>query len=285
MLASVLQPGATDASLEAGMLPGDSRYDRFGWDYTHVNPPDARALAWVRRHARETGGPVLELACGTGPLLAALAAEGHAVAGLDASMVMLDLARKRIAALAGDVGGHVELVRGDMRDFQLAPEFALAVVADNSWREVETLEGMRSCLRCIRRHLRPDGRLLVAERRFDPSKYTGGVAEWPWSAPLPHPESGVVVRRRIRVRFDAQHRRLQGVMTYRTVAADASEGPVDESFPFESPVLEPEAYIALFAEAGFEARVFGGYGSLPDDGQDPMLCFVAVPTGGGVPGC
>lgn len=256
------------------MLTSDSRYDRFGWDYPLVNPADDEALAWLRDHGRETGGPILELACGTGPLLAALAADGHEAVGLDASQTMLSLARRRLAALPDETTDRVRLVQGDMREFSLDRTFALAVVADNSLREVETLEGMRACLRCIRAHLQPGGRLLVVERRFDPSRYSDGVAEWPWSEPLAHPETGALVQRRIRIRFDERQRRLHGVMTYRTLSGDTSE--CQEELPFESPVLEPAEYLTLFMEAGFEARIFGGYSSLPDDGQSPILCFVAT---------
>src|SRR5690349_8398997 len=39
--------------------------------------------------ARQTGGPILELACGTGRLTIPLARDGHEVVGLDASRTML----------------------------------------------------------------------------------------------------------------------------------------------------------------------------------------------------
>lgn len=254
-------------------MTSDPRYERYGWDYAHFNPPDERALGWYRRHAAQTGGPVLEVACGSGPLLAALARDGHHVVGLDASHTMLDLARRRLAGLPAESARRVRLVRGDMAGFELGCTFALAIVADNSLREVATIDGVRACLRSIRRHLRPGGRLLVAERRFDPARYPGDVAEWPWSDPLVHPETGALVQRRIRVRIDRPSRRLHGVMTYRSTAADGAT-TVDE-LPFESPVLEPDDYLALFDEAGFEAECFPGYGGSPGDGLAAVLCFIA----------
>jgi SAM-dependent methyltransferase len=264
-------------------MPADLRYDRFGWDYAIVNPPDERALPWIRGHARETGGPILELACGTGPMLPELAADGYDVVGLDYSAAMLGLAQQRLADVPQEAVARVGLVQGDMREFELDRSFALAFVADNSLREVESLEGVLATLRCIRRHLRPEGRLLVAERRFDESRYPGGVAEWPWSKPLSHPKTGALVRRRIRVRFDKEQRRLHGVMTYRTLSPDGTDGGQDEALPFESPVLEPAEYLDLFKEAGFDARLSCGYGTKPDDGADPILNFVAMPAGTGHP--
>ena len=72
-------------------------------------------------------------------------------------------------------------------------------------------------------------------------------------------------------------------MTYRTLSPDGTAGGPDEALPFESPVLEPAEYLDLFREAGFEARLSCGYGTVPDDGADPILNFVAWPAGTGHP--
>ena len=49
------------------------RYELFGWDYPIQAPLSDEEVAWYLKFARETGGPVLELACGTGRLLCRLA--------------------------------------------------------------------------------------------------------------------------------------------------------------------------------------------------------------------
>ncbi len=246
-------------------MTSDPRYDRFGWDYARFNPLEERALGWYRGHARLAAGPVLELACGTGRLLAALAGEGYEVVGLDRSAAMLRQARERLGAAA-------TLVEGDMREFALDRQFALAIVADNSLREIETEEGILACLRSVRRHLEPEGRLLVTERRFDPARYPDGVAESPWAPAGRDPATGDDVERRVRVRLDEGQKSLRGVMTYRVV------GSVNETdLPFESLVLLPEDYRRLFAEAGFASVLHVGYEERADDGVDPVLCFVCTP--------
>jgi len=248
------------------------RYDDFGWDYEAWNPGSGRETAWYLRHAREAGGKVLELACGTGRLVAALAEDGHEVVGLDLSPAMLDRARERVAALPPEVRARIRLVRADMADFHLDERFALAVIADNSFREVETREALLRCLRCVRMHLAPGGRLLVTERRFDPGLYSDGVREHPFGEPMPHPETGEPVRRRVRVRYDAAAGRIEGEMTYRIARPG---GRVEETtYPYSGPVLDPDGYRALFGEAGFEARLCVGYEEREDDGAEPMLCFV-----------
>ena len=242
-----------------------ARYDRFGWDYERFNPLGARALAWYRHHAELGRGAILEIACGTGRLLAALAADGHEVVGLDLSETMLRQARERL-------GDAATLVQGDMRSFALDRSFALAIIADNSLREIESEEVIVSCLDCVRRHLQPDGRLLVTERRFDPGRYPNGVAEHDWSPAGRDPTTGEAVERRVRVRLDAERRRLYGTMTYRAVGgAEAAD------LAFESVVLRPEEYEPLFAAAGFDTALFVGYEARPDDGVEPHLCFVCTP--------
>jgi ubiquinone/menaquinone biosynthesis C-methylase UbiE len=47
------------------MRPDLERYDRFGWDYELHNPLSEKAVSWYAKFASDTGGPVLELACGT----------------------------------------------------------------------------------------------------------------------------------------------------------------------------------------------------------------------------
>ena len=245
-------------------MTGDARYDRFGWDYARFNPLEDRALRWYRRHARETGGPILELACGTGRLLAALATDGHEVVGLDRSETMLRQAQRHLGS-AGTV------VQGDMRAFDLDRRFALAIVADNSLREIESEAGILECLGCVRRHLRPEGRLLVTERRFDPARYPDGVSEHPWSPAGADPATGEALERRVRVRLDTDHRRLHGTMTYRVVGAAE-----EVELPFDSLVLHPEDYRRLFRTAGFDCELFVGYEARADDGADPFLCFVCT---------
>lgn len=67
-------------------------------------------VALYKAFALRTGGPVLELACGSGRVLEALAEDGLAVAGLDRSGAMLARARARLARF----GQRVTLVEGDI---------------------------------------------------------------------------------------------------------------------------------------------------------------------------
>lgn len=69
--------------------------------------------------AKESGGPVLEIGCGTGRVLIPTARAGIQVVGLDQSQHMLRVCRERLLREPQDVQCRVQLVRADMRDFEL----------------------------------------------------------------------------------------------------------------------------------------------------------------------
>jgi SAM-dependent methyltransferase len=110
---------------------------------------------FYRRVAREAGGPVLELGCGTGRVLLALVGDGRECTGLDASREMLEVLERKGS------GAAVRLVHGDMRDFDLGgARFALVYSAFRAFQHLETVDDQLRCLACVRRHLVPGGRFV-----------------------------------------------------------------------------------------------------------------------------
>src|SRR5579875_3765285 len=73
------------------------------------------------------GSPLLELACGSGRLLAPLAAEGYTLVGVDSSAAMLDLAGQH--AREAGVEQRITLLQQDMRSLHLSQRFHLAFCA------------------------------------------------------------------------------------------------------------------------------------------------------------
>ena len=110
---------------------------------------------FYRDLAGRVGGPILELASGTGRLTIPLALDGHEIVGLDASHPMLRSAREK--ADAEDV--EITFVHGDMRDFSLGRIFALVIISCNSLGHLTQNEELKSCLRSVARHLAPGGLL------------------------------------------------------------------------------------------------------------------------------
>ena len=138
-------------------------YDAF---YAVGAPPIAGDIAFYDRLARATGGPVLELGCGTGRIALALAQAGLSVTGVDVSAGMLALARRKSERLAAAANSRLALVEGDMAQLDLGRHFGTAFIAFRSFQHLLTVDEQRATLTGVHRRLRPDGRLAL--HLFDP---------------------------------------------------------------------------------------------------------------------
>ncbi len=109
----------------------------------------------ARQFAR--GGPVLDLACGSGRVTLPLARDGHATIGSDLSLPMLVRARERAAKLGRAARERLDFVQQDMRMFALREQFPLITMAFNAFEHLYTRTDVAACLRCVRAHLTDDG--------------------------------------------------------------------------------------------------------------------------------
>lgn len=121
---------------------------------------------FLLEQAAETGGPILELACGTGRVLWPLADAGYEITGLDLNRPMLERAEAKTAERPPEVRARVRFVQAGMQDFDLGATYALIFCTFRSFQGLLTVEDQRSCLRCAHRHLRTGGRLVLD--LFDP---------------------------------------------------------------------------------------------------------------------
>jgi SAM-dependent methyltransferase len=136
--------------------------------YDYVPPySDRPDVAFWTAAALESGGPVLEVGCGTGRVLIPTARAGIEIVGLDLSPTMLATCKRRLAQEPDDVRARATLVEGDMRDFQLGRQFALATMPFRPFQHLITVEEEIACLEAIRRHLAPGGKLILD--LFNPS--------------------------------------------------------------------------------------------------------------------
>jgi SAM-dependent methyltransferase len=136
--------------------------------YDHVTPYATRSdVRFYVDVARECGGAVLELGCGTGRVLVPTAQAGVDIVGLDASEGMLGRCRRRLDAEPPAVQARVALHRADMRDFALGQTFGLATIPFRPFQHLLTTAEQLACLNAIRGHLIPNGRLVFDV--FNPS--------------------------------------------------------------------------------------------------------------------
>lgn len=157
--------GATPLAFYEADSLGTEVYDALAASIQPSGPMNGD-VEFYRRLASETGGPVLDVGCGTGRVAAALATDGHEVIGVDVSVPMLRLANERLRSLEADVAARLSFLQADMTTLDLGRDFPLIVTPSRVFQFALTSQAQRQALAALRRHLRPDGRLVLD--LFDP---------------------------------------------------------------------------------------------------------------------
>lgn len=123
-------------------------------DYYAPDGPFIEALA------RQTGGPLLDLACGTGRLAIPYARLGFAVTGVDLALPMIEQARRKATAARVEV----RFVHDDARTARLGQQFGLAYMTGNAFQAFLTRADQDALLATVVAHLRDDGRFVFGTR-------------------------------------------------------------------------------------------------------------------------
>ncbi|WP_314410111.1 class I SAM-dependent DNA methyltransferase [Streptomyces kroppenstedtii] len=185
----------------------------------------------IQQHAPEAK-TILEVACGTGTLLARL--QEYERTGVDVSEAMLGVARKKL-------GNEVVLVHGKMQDFQLPqPGADVLLLLDGAIGYAAPAE-LEPTLSRFAGHL-VSGGLLVVEPWFTPE-------EWqPQKVHVTHHANDVVTV--VRVAYGYPDGRID---FHTTIGTSSGLHSFDERYDF---TLHPEDVMtAAFTKAGFiEAR-------------------------------
>ena len=158
--------------------------------------------------AAETGGPVLELGCGTGRVLLPIAATGVPCVGVDPSAQMLRVFRSK------DIPPNLELVQGAMQTLALGRrDFGLAFSAFRAFQHLLTVDHQLEALTRIREHLRPGGWLALDV--YEPDLARMALVEEGETEQPPFEQGGRRVRRSFRVRRDHRTQVADLVFSYR----------------------------------------------------------------------
>ncbi|MFF8643297.1 SAM-dependent methyltransferase [Streptomyces sp. NPDC015345] len=161
------------AGIQALHLPDTKVTEPFdgllGMFYTKLVSQYQQDSAWFAEHAAPQPSEVLDLCCGGGRSVVALAAAGHRVTGVDISAAQLAAAEKRVADKG--VADRVDLLRDDVTTLNLGRTFNAVVIGGLS---LTLFQGPQraALLNTVRTHLAPGGRLL-----FDHTPVRSGETE------------------------------------------------------------------------------------------------------------
>jgi SAM-dependent methyltransferase len=138
-------------------------YDRiasiYEWDMARNMPFDD--AAYYVRHAREDGGPALELGCGSGRIALALARAGVPTVAADVSGNMLAELQRAARALPESVRGRLRALQMDVRAWALRARFATILMPYSLIAYIVEPAPLSALLGELRGSLRAGGRLIV----------------------------------------------------------------------------------------------------------------------------
>ncbi len=136
-----------------------SIYDAWADVYDSVYSYVRDDIPFYVEEALAAAGPVLELGCGTGRVTIPIAEAGIDITGVELSTAMLDVARRKAAAMSED--SKPRLVVGDMRELGFGgQQFHLIIIPFRGFLALMTVEDQMSALSSISSHLAPGGKLI-----------------------------------------------------------------------------------------------------------------------------
>ena len=202
--------------------------------------------------AKESGGPVLELGCGTGRVLIPTARAGIQITGLDLSEHMLDICRQKLGQEAPDVQARVQLAHADIRGFDMGRRFRLSTIPFRPFQHLVTVEEQLACLSCVHRHLEPGGRLALDV--FNPrlSRLVAEQEEHDEGPPFLMPDGRSVVRKSQNASIDLKNQIINVELTYYITHADGRQERFVHAFLFRYFFRYEMEH--LLARAGFEVE-------------------------------
>jgi SAM-dependent methyltransferase len=217
--------------------------------------------------AQETGGPVLELGCGTGRYTIPVARSGLEISGLDLVPEMLE----RSKAKAGDL--PIQWIEADARDFHLGRRFKLIFEGGSVFMHMLTNADQLRFLACVREHIAPEGRFVLSLLFPHPAELRTDLEEKEWFN-YPDGQGGTV-----RVSGTDAYDELRQVKTEtavrRVISAEGQEtmhvAPLQLRYTF------PQEIELLLDRAGFDIiERYGGPDRSPLTGNSRHVVLICA---------
>ncbi|MFK4066964.1 class I SAM-dependent methyltransferase [Streptomyces sp. NPDC029674] len=146
-------------------------------------------LPFLLTEAKEFGGPLLEIGCGTGRVLLPCMEHVDRAVGVDRSPSMLAQGRVNLSQ-SGVPEERVGLVEADLRDFDLGERFKLVLAGGQTMFHLETDEDWLAALTAIRRHMLPGARFVAGVPVFQEADFTNYHNRQLFVDEIRHPRTG-----------------------------------------------------------------------------------------------
>lgn len=252
-------------------------YDQIAhyYDLTHADLTEDIPL--ILALAKEAGGPVLELGCGSGRLLFPLAHAGYTITGVDNAAAMLARAQTRQQDEPAAVRNRIKLYEMDMTALTLDGRFALAIIPYNTFMHLDSGQ-KRAALQGIKRCLLENGRLFIDLINPFTLAATANDHAISLENSFTDPQTGHTVLQMASNHLDEEAQQLQ--ITWIYDASPPGGGPIQRTIATaDYHYLFPHQIDLLLQEAGFRlTSLAGGYDQSAFVEESERLLVTAVPT-------
>jgi len=236
------------------------------YDGAYQDNPNLSDVPFYLGLARRYGGPVLEIACGTGRVLLEIARKGIEIWGIDSSREQLAILSSKLEKEPEHTRSLVRLFQDDMRTCALDRKFRLVIIPFRPMQHMLAIEDQINALNVARAHLMPEGILAFDvfypdySLLLQPSDTETLDLEWH----DPHNEGQIVRRYFRRINVDLLRQRFEGEFTFRVFEEDRVIK--EERSQFTMCYYTYPHLLLLFRQCGFE--VVEQYGSFTGDPID-----------------
>ncbi len=226
--------------------------------------------------AARTGGPILELASGSGRLAVPLAASGYEVTAVDLDAAMLDRLKTRAQRAGPEAAGRLNPVEADLLELKALPgaPFRLAILGLNSIMLLESRAAQRAAFEAMAKYLVPGGLAVVdvwLPAADDLARYDGRLS---LEYCRVDPESGLVVTKTA----SAVHQAAFGTVFLTAIYDEAAPGGSPRRWirQDELRLVDAEELRESARAAGLEVEVVAGnYDLEPISPHDERAIVVA----------
>lgn len=255
----------TDEPLDAGWAE---------WYDCYFGAYDADAEFFFEE-ARRCTGKVLEAGCGTGRLMLPMLQDGADVVGFDPVEPMLEQLKRKAANLKLTP----RVSRQSMESFRYDEHFDLIIVPFRVFNHCLDPASQGQALENFRRHLAPDGRLIVSTFVPDPELILSASNTIQYMSTVQHPETGrAVICSHFNLEVDILNQIRTDVWVYEEL--DDEQRILRKVYlPLRIRWVYPSEMALLLERAGFnQFEVYGSFDRDPlEDGCLEQVWVVRCP--------
>jgi SAM-dependent methyltransferase len=219
---------------------------------------------------RQHGQPALDVGCGTGRLLLDYMQQGIDVDGMDNSPEMLDLLRRKAAAL----GLHPRVYLQTMETLDLPRRYRVILVPSSSFQLLTEPADAAEALRRFYQHLEPGGVLVMSLFILGVDKHGQPIPEDESTTEVTRPEDGALIRRWSRSVYDHAQQMEDTEDRYEVIVDGVVVASEQRNRRRATRGYTQAQAIQLLQAAGFaDVHLTSGFSFAPAAPEDTLFCI------------